>query len=327
MGGWVRRSGLAALVVGAALVAGAAAPTFEPPPPALAWAYGIAPEGAGMPKLGPGPFKAPDGRLLTPAQVEALTAKDSDWYPGEHPAAPVAVFTESKDRPEPCASCHMANGEGFGDVADVAGLPAGYIREQLHAFHAGERLTAEPRDHANKAMVWVTGGWPQADLDAAADYFAATPRRARLKVVESDVAPATAVTKYGWTYAVPGPPQTLEGRIVEVPDSLAAAYLGDAHAGATVYVPRGSLARGAAVARTGGGGGLPCAACHGPGLRGLGDVPSLAGRGPGYIARQLWDIRSGARGGVSVALMQTPAKGLSPRQITDVAAYLASLKP
>ena len=176
-------------------------------------------------------------------------------------------------------------------------------------------------------MVWVAGGWPEADLLAAADYFAATPRRARLTVVEADVAPATALTKYGWTYAVPGPPQPLNGRIVETPDSLAAIYLGDGHATATVYAPRGALARGAKLVLTGGAGGQPCANCHGVGLKGVGDVAPLAGRGPGYIARQLWDIRSGARGGPSVALMQAPAKGLSPAQITDVAAYLASLKP
>jgi len=33
---------------------------------------------------------------------------------------------------------------------------------------------------------------------------------------------------------------------------------------------------------------LPCAICHGVGLKGLGDVPSLAGRSPGNIARQLY---------------------------------------
>ena len=176
-------------------------------------------------------------------------------------------------------------------------------------------------------MVWVAGGWPQADPDAAADYFAATPGRARLKVVEADAAPATAITKYGWTDAVPAPPQPLNGAIVEAPDILPAVDMGDSHASATVYVPKGSLARGREVVRTGGGGGQPCTICHGPDLHGLGDVPPLAGRGPGYLVRQLWDIRSGARSGVSVALMQTPAKGLSPRQMTDVAAYLASLKP
>ncbi len=276
MGGRIEALGLAALAVVAALATGGSTPAPEPPPPALTWAYGVAPEGAGLPSLGAGPFKAPDGRTLTEAQIRALKQTEEDWYPKEHPPALDVVDGEVKDRPEPCAACHMANGQGFGDVADIAGLSAGYIREQLHAFHSGERRTAEPRKHANAAMVWVAGGWPEADLLAAADYFAATPRRARLTVVEADVAPATTLTKYGWTYAVPGPPQPLNGRIVETPDSLAAIYLGDGHATATVYAPRGALARGAKLVRTGGAGGQPCANCHGVGLKGVGDVRAKA---------------------------------------------------
>ncbi len=35
----------------------------------------------------------------------------------------------------------------------------------------------------------------------------------------------------------------------------------------------------------------PCAICHGEGLKGLGEVPSLAGRDPMYLTRQLMDIK------------------------------------
>ena len=41
----------------------------------------------------------------------------------------------------------------------------------------------------------------------------------------------------------------------------------------------------------------------------------------------LWDIHSGARSGPAVALMQAPAAGLSAADMTDISAYLASLKP
>jgi cytochrome c553 len=81
------------------------------------------------------------------------------------------------------------------------------------------------------------------------------------------------------------------------------------------------------LVKSGGKGGQPCAACHGPELKGAGDVPPLSGRASTYLARMLWDIRTGARQGPAVAAMQAPAKGLSEAEITDVAAYLASRKP
>jgi cytochrome c553 len=53
----------------------------------------------------------------------------------------------------------------------------------------------------------------------------------------------------------------------------------------------------------------------------------LAGRSPAYLARELWDIKSGARNGAAVAQMEAPAKGLSAAQVRDVAAYIGSLDP
>ena len=41
-----------------------------------------------------------------------------------------------------------------------------------------------------------------------------------------------------------------------------------------------------------------CATCHGQGLKGLGNVPPLAGRSPTYTVRQLYDFQSGARAGL-----------------------------
>ena len=56
-------------------------------------------------------------------------------------------------------------------------------------------------------------------------------------------------------------------------------------------------------------------------------APPLAGRPAAYLARMLWDIRTGARGGPTVAQMRTPTRSLTPAQITDLVAYFASLKP
>lgn len=112
---------------------------------------------------------------------------------------------------------------------------------------------------------------------------------------------------------------------MELSDDIQRAFLHDDHVTLTDYVPPGAVARGARIAATGGGAGIPCATCHGPGLRGTDVAPPLAARPAGYIARTLWDIRVDARRGPRVAPMQGAAKALSPAEIRDVAAYLASL--
>jgi cytochrome c553 len=101
-------------------------------------------------------------------------------------------------------------------------------------------------------------------------------------------------------------------------------WLGDPLTGAIAYVPRGAIKRGEDLVRHGA---RACTSCHGASLKGLGNVPPLAGRNPQYLSRQLWDIKSGARGGPAVALMQQPMEAISADQIVDVVAYLTSLTP
>ena len=56
-------------------------------------------------------------------------------------------------------------------------------------------------------------------------------------------------------------------------------------------------------------------------------APPLAGRSAAYLARQLLDIKTGARNGPLAAQMQGPARGLNDEEIRDLAVYAASLKP
>ncbi|HUR59731.1 MAG TPA: hypothetical protein VM029_18575, partial [Opitutaceae bacterium] len=72
---------------------------------------------------------------------------------------------------------------------------------------------------------------------------------------------------------------------------------------------------------------LPCAICHGKDLRGLGDVPGLAGRGPTYLVRQLYDMQSGARAGVTTQQMKETVARLSNDDMLSIAAYLATRAP
>ena len=60
------------------------------------------------------------------------------------------------------------------------------------------------------------------------------------------------------------------------------------------YVPPGSVAKGKALVETGGGGKtVACAICHGDGMKGLANVPRLAGVHPIYLARQLHLFKDG----------------------------------
>jgi cytochrome c553 len=70
-----------------------------------------------------------------------------------------------------------------------------------------------------------------------------------------------------------------------------------------------------------------CVACHGLDSRGLGPVPTIAGRCLSYIARQLYDMKVGARHGLWTPLMTSVVARLGTDDMLTAAAYLASLKP
>jgi len=69
---------------------------------------------------------------------------------------------------------------------------------------------------------------------------------------------------------------------------------------------------------------LQCAICHGADLKGLGDLPSIAGRSPSYVVRQLYDIQNGARAGRGAQLMKAAVANLTVEDMASIAAYLAS---
>src|SRR5437773_10995975 len=76
-----------------------------------------------------------------------------------------------------------------------------------------------------------------------------------------------------------------------LPMDVKRARLRDPHPGAgfNALVPVGSVAKGKALAQTGGNGKtVECAICHGEGLKGLGNVPRLANVLPIYLVRQLY---------------------------------------
>lgn len=298
------------------------------PTAGLDWAY---PQGNattfGRP-LGQGPVSVPGSALvLTRAQMSAAEGP-IDWFPQDHPPAPAVIGGHPPGKADPCAECHGYNGAGYPGSADLAGLPADYIIEQVNAFRSGDRRSAVANQPNTAEMIKVAKAVTPEELQAAARYFAGLPRTRWRRVVERTTVPRTVPDMYGWLDPAPGGgTEAIGDRIVELSDDLPTNFLGDDHVILTDYAPPGAVARGERIAATGGASGAPCSTCHGPRLNGLPPAPPIAGRPAGYVARTLWDLRVGARNNAGAAPMRSVAKQLSPSDIRDVSAYLASLRP
>ena len=72
---------------------------------------------------------------------------------------------------------------------------------------------------------------------------------------------------------------------------------------------------------------IVCSICHGDDLKGLGDVPRIAGLHPVYIVRQLYAFQGTDYSGTSAALMKKVVQKLSEDDMIAIAAYAASLAP
>jgi cytochrome c553 len=167
-----------------------------------------------------------------------------------------------------------------------------------------------------------------ADMEAAAAYFAALKPKKLIKVVETDTVPKTYITNNHLADAKTGEKEPLGQRIIEVPEDLERFTYRDTRVQFIAYVPVGSTEKGKTLANTGGGGKTQqCSTCHGPELKGLGPIPRIAGLSPSYIVRQLYDFRSGTRNGPSAPLMKGAVEKLTVEDMVTLAAYLSSLAP
>ena len=250
----------------------------------------------------------------------------ADWFPAEHPPMPRIVASGRKPT-MPCALCHMVTGNGGPAEAALPGLPVSYIIEQVQEFRAGRRTAAQPAMLSARDMIMEAKAVSAADLAAAARYFSQLRFNSHFHVVESDRAPKTRVGGISLYTKVPGAgTEPLGERIVEVPTDTSRWELGDPHADYTAYVPKGSIARGESLVASGDGA-APCRSCHGPDLRGVGNVPPLAGRSPSYLARQLYDIKHGTRRGPVVAPMLPEVVHMTSADRIAIVAYLGSLPP
>jgi cytochrome c553 len=304
-------------------------PVVESAHEVLPWAFvlnDLAPEGMTPPD--------PDEVVTLPGSVLSLRRREiridngpPDWHPDGRPPMP-EIVARGRDAALACGYCHLPNGMGKPENAGLAGQPEAYLVQQMEDYRNGLRRTGEMRMGPPTLMMGIGAATTPEDSRVAAAYFASLPFRPHIRVVEEDSVPATRFA--GWLHEVVegGGREPMGERIVEIPDDLERMKLRDDAVAFTAYVPRGSVARGEELARTGGQGRtVVCATCHGPDLRGLGPVPALAGRSPSYLARQLYDFRTGNRNGLWSDLMDETVAQLSHRDVVDLVAYLGSLEP
>jgi cytochrome c553 len=102
------------------------------------------------------------------------------WHPGDHPPLPPIVAQGRKPAVFACGVCHRADGPGGPENANIAGLPAAYIVQQMADYKSGARTTAMPDRAPQRNMIALSKAITDAEVQEAAAYFAAlTPRQPR----------------------------------------------------------------------------------------------------------------------------------------------------
>lgn len=287
------------------------------------WAYNIPDKD--QPKIPPlnGTIHVPgSSKEYDASQVRSAT-NPPDWFPEEHPAAPNIVKGPNAPPGATCGTCHLMSGQGHPESADLAGLPAEYIVRQMKYFKTGTRKDED-------RMGPIARNVSDEDARAAADYFAAVKPMPWVKVIEAATPPKTYVSIDARHRVLDpnGGTEPIGNRIIETPVDPKETSIRDPHSAFIAYVPPGSIAKGEALVKTGGSGKtIQCAICHGDDLKGLGEVPRLAGLQPVYIARQLICMQNGSSAGNAAALMKKVVANLSEDDIISISAYLGSLPP
>jgi cytochrome c553 len=284
-----------------------------------AWAFPV--QQGSLPPETPEPKTiAGSTKKYTPKEIDDLM-NPPDWLPDSHPPAP-SIVQKGRGGVLACGSCHLMSGLGHPESADLTGFTASYIIQQMNDFKTGVR-----RDYAR--MNGIAKEMTDEEIRQAAEWFAALPRRRFATVKEAGTVPRTFVGQGRMRFVDPkGGTEAIGNRIITVPDNQELARLRDPRSGFLSYVPPGSIAKGKALVETGANGKtVACAICHGGGMKGLANIPRIAGLHPIYTARQLYLFKDGGRNGPDAPLMRLPVAQLNDEDILNISAYLASLSP
>lgn len=306
---------------------GSAPATMTQPEAFPSWAYPWAPDFVVPP--------ADDVPQRLPGSAAAFSWKQArdlffapDWLPEDHGPMPDVVKSGRKPDVRACASCHRATGTGGPENSSLAGLNVDYFKQQMADFKSGARKFSGPQRSAVLLMTAAAKAMTDAEVQAAAEYFATLKPKRTIRIVESDTIPKTYIARLFFVKRPEGGTEPLGQRIVEMPDDVEQFELRDPRSQFTAYAPPGSIAKGEVLAKTGGDGrSVQCTLCHGPDLRGNGPIPRIAGRSPTYLMRQLYDFQRGVRTGSTSALMTPTVEKLSIEDMISLAAYVGSLEP
>jgi cytochrome c553 len=218
----------------------------------LAWAYPITPSD----------FKLPpdDGQLEhVPDSSAAFTTTQlrdrffaKDWHPDDHAPMPDIIAFGRKPDVLACGHCHRTDGSGGPENSSLAGLPTAYIEQQVADIRNGARKSSVPQRIPVAFMLSVSRAVTADEVAQAARYFFSLKPKRRIKVIETDTVPKTYVEWLIYAVSKDGGREPIGQRVVEVPNDLEQFESYDSRAEFTAYVPVGSVAKGEALAATGG---------------------------------------------------------------------------
>jgi cytochrome c553 len=353
-----RRSAAIEAILGLACFAAAAGVVRAAAGPEPLWAYGYLTQPA--PDAKPGPQTPPptsrklraneapeeqtrmrtvEGSLATYSRVDIRDGGNvADWFPGDHPPMPHVIAhgpAKLGTTSWGCALCHLPTGKGRPENAPVVGQPVAYFLRQLEDFRNDARTSADPRKPNTPLMAGLAKAMTEQEMKEAAEYFGSMKWTPWTRVIETDLVPTTRIEENLFLATGRERTEPIAGRIIEVPeDEEQSEVLRNPRSGFIAYVPVGSIKRGEDLVTTGGasvsdgkivpGRTIGCAACHGPDLMGLADMPGIAGRSPSYLVRQLYDLQRGTRRGKSSPLMQPVVANLTAEDMVAIAAYVSS---
>lgn len=324
----MRSRSLFAMMIPAILSACAPSAAEQRDERSLAWAYPIPPAAAPAIVGDTANLLTIPGSTIRFRRSEVTNLFSApDWKPSEHPPMPPVVAYGRKPDVMACAYCHLPTGDGRPENAPLAGLPRDYIVEQMKLFRDGSRGSSVSGRAPTTNMIRTAKAMTDAEIEDAAEYFSTLHHRSFVRVVEASSVPKSLTKAWLYSRDPAGGAERLGQRILEMPEDFERFERRDPAVPYTAYVPVGSIKRGEALVRNWGKGAQACAACHGAGLRGEGDVPPLAGRSPTYIARQLNDFRTGARRGGAADQMVPVVASMREQDMIAIAAYIGAQRP
>src|SRR6476660_5713349 len=211
------------------------------------------------PKGASEPQKPDDGQLFripgstksyTDTQINRSTST-VDWFPELHPAPPAPVISGKKGAYNACGQCHLIDGRGKPDTADLRGLPVAYFLQQLADMKDGKRRGSVAHATVND-MIPVAKAIDAEDAKLAGEYFCSVPAVRSARVIETDTVPVTHPGPHNVQLVdATGAKEPIGIRIIEVPEDVNRTMLRDATSGFIAYVPNGRIKRGEMLEKTG----------------------------------------------------------------------------